>query len=242
MTTIDLECPKCGAPGSAPKDKIHSRLVCKKCHTVFHLTPSGRAVPGEPPDPEAKKDHPPHHHPAPSKKEAEPSGFPGFTRGPLLAVLALALMALGAVSLPALRALVAGPSEIVTPRAEAVAKALAGSSADAFKQSVLPGTEDDATRFYEQTMRSLAPVREKSPSKEVEAKVLVLEVDADQKVAQVVTFFTPKKGSTHVQQVTEVAADDSAKSIADVTLWFSKDGKGSWRLDGRRCVGVKPAS
>ena len=46
---IEMKCPACGAEGRAPKDKINTRLVCKKCLRVFHLTPSGRAVIGEPP-------------------------------------------------------------------------------------------------------------------------------------------------------------------------------------------------
>ncbi len=46
---IDVVCPHCGRAGSAPEDKVNSRLVCKKCHMVFHLSPSGRATPGEPP-------------------------------------------------------------------------------------------------------------------------------------------------------------------------------------------------
>ena len=46
---VEMKCPACGAEGRAPKDKINTRLVCKKCLRVFHLTPSGRAVIGEPP-------------------------------------------------------------------------------------------------------------------------------------------------------------------------------------------------
>jgi ribosomal protein S27AE len=48
---LNLECPNCGRIGTVPKEKSDSRLVCKKCHTVFHLSPAGRVHLGEPPQP-----------------------------------------------------------------------------------------------------------------------------------------------------------------------------------------------
>lgn len=46
---VEIQCPACGAGGRAPKDKIQTRLVCRKCLKVFHVTPSGKTMPGEPP-------------------------------------------------------------------------------------------------------------------------------------------------------------------------------------------------
>ena len=48
---LEIKCPACGAEGRAPKDKILTRLVCRKCLRVFHVTPSGMTVIGEPPTP-----------------------------------------------------------------------------------------------------------------------------------------------------------------------------------------------
>jgi hypothetical protein len=45
---IPIECPKCGRGGSVPPDRLNARLVCKACHTVFHLDNTGRMVLGEP--------------------------------------------------------------------------------------------------------------------------------------------------------------------------------------------------
>src|SRR4051794_25613205 len=45
---IEMSCPSCGRAGQVPKEKLHTRLVCRKCHVVFHMEPSGRAVLGEP--------------------------------------------------------------------------------------------------------------------------------------------------------------------------------------------------
>jgi hypothetical protein len=45
---IPIECPKCGRGGSVPPDRLNARLVCKACHSVFHLDNTGRMVMGEP--------------------------------------------------------------------------------------------------------------------------------------------------------------------------------------------------
>src|SRR4051794_11120772 len=44
-----MKCPACKVAGRTSKDKINTRLVCRKCLAVFHITPTGRAVLGEPP-------------------------------------------------------------------------------------------------------------------------------------------------------------------------------------------------
>ncbi len=49
IAMIEMKCPACGAAGRVSKDKLNTRLVCKKCLKVFHVTPTGRAVLGEPP-------------------------------------------------------------------------------------------------------------------------------------------------------------------------------------------------
>jgi len=46
---IEMQCPACGAAGRVTKDKILTRLVCRKCLRVFHVTASGKSFLGEPP-------------------------------------------------------------------------------------------------------------------------------------------------------------------------------------------------
>jgi hypothetical protein len=48
-----MECPKCGAYGEVPLDKIGKRLHCRKCNTFFHVDSSGNVHLGGPED--AKK-------------------------------------------------------------------------------------------------------------------------------------------------------------------------------------------
>ncbi len=50
---VDIKCPACGAEGRVTKQKVMTRLVCRKCLRVFHVTESGRSVLGEPAPPKS---------------------------------------------------------------------------------------------------------------------------------------------------------------------------------------------
>src|SRR5262249_49109459 len=41
---IEMSCPRCGAGGRVPRERVNSRLVCRKCLQVFHLSPSLQPV------------------------------------------------------------------------------------------------------------------------------------------------------------------------------------------------------
>jgi len=51
---IPIECPKCGRGGNVPPDRLNARLVCKACHSVFHMDNSGKLILGEPGVPDRK--------------------------------------------------------------------------------------------------------------------------------------------------------------------------------------------
>jgi hypothetical protein len=55
---ISIECPKCGRGGRVASDRANIRLVCKACHTVFHLDSAGRMILGEPESLEPKPTKP----------------------------------------------------------------------------------------------------------------------------------------------------------------------------------------
>ncbi|MFO0910340.1 MAG: zinc ribbon domain-containing protein [Isosphaeraceae bacterium] len=238
MTTIDMECPQCGAPGSVPRDRAHSRLVCKKCHAVFHLTPLGRPVLGEPPVTEPKRDD--HHHPPASPADRNTEFELPFSRtaglSAILAVLLVVGLGYGGLTVYS-RTRPAGQS--VTPRAEAVANAIAHESLETLKPASLPGSEEAASRFFEMARHVLAPVRANSPTKEVDAKVLVLELIENKTRAQVVGYFTARKGTARDQQIAEAEAaaaptGTTRTNSADLMLWFAKDPNGDWKFDPAR--------
>ncbi len=52
---IPIQCPQCGRTGNVPPDRLNARLVCKGCHSAFHMDAGGRMVLGEPGDPNSPK-------------------------------------------------------------------------------------------------------------------------------------------------------------------------------------------
>src|SRR5215212_2799528 len=66
ISMIDLACPNCGRAGSIPREKINTRLVCKKCHVAFHMNTAGRTLLGEPHQ-EVGKPEVVHHHSDPTR-------------------------------------------------------------------------------------------------------------------------------------------------------------------------------
>src|SRR5437763_827255 len=73
ISMIDLACPNCGRAGSIPREKINTRLVCKKCHVAFHMNTAGRTLLGEP-HLETAKPETTHHHDGPRMPSLEGLG------------------------------------------------------------------------------------------------------------------------------------------------------------------------
>lgn len=238
MTSIEMECPKCGAPGSVPRDRVHTRLVCKKCHAIFHLTSTGRTVLGEPPAEPAARDE----GRAPATRAA---GGPGG-EGPSPRVLVPVAIAAGLFVLVGALGYgyviwASSPGDDLAVRAKTTAEAIARESAPEVQAASLPDTTADASRFLDGTVVNLANIRAKSPTRELVANVVILAITDNESNAQVRAVFTPKLGSTRDQMISGVdPVQDVAAVSADVILWFAKDNHGRWRLDGRRSADYRP--
>jgi hypothetical protein len=233
MATIEMECPKCGAPGKVPRSKIQTRLVCRKCLAIFHLNPLGRAVLGEPPTNEPARNDAK----APVRA-ATVGGESGssMTRIPILVAALVLLVLLGAVGYGFFN-WGDDPAADVTTRATIAAQSIADENAEKFKAAALSGTESEATRFFEKARSSLNMVRRRSPTRTILPSVQLQEVSEGQGTAKVLAVFLPDLGTTRQQQITgvdTVTEKDASAMLA--TLCFVKDGQGRWRLDGKSCT------
>src|SRR5947208_1660602 len=139
---IEMSCPRCGAGGRVPRNKLNARLVCKKCLQVFHLTPGGQAVPGEPPpSKEASKERAPR-----ERIEFDASALEGL--GQKLAKIRLPdAKILGVVGLVLL--ITAGVAwllsrESVETRSRQIANAISKGEVGVVIGLAVPGTENDA--------------------------------------------------------------------------------------------------
>lgn len=233
MQLIDLECPACSRVGTAPREKSQGRLVCRKCHTIFHLTSNGKIVLGEPVDEAAKDDLKTAAKAAAPKFDPADIDFSNFGIGSLSKTQRYAIVGTACAALIYLFF----PFEYfqtndLTLNAERVTRAFAEGNTDTIQAVALPETGNDAVEYYKRIRPRLEEVRRESVSKTLLSGTLVVEMNKASGHAEVVGFFKPGVGTAR----DEAIINDSGivRKSAELTLHFSKDSQGSWRLDGKR--------
>ncbi|GAC1474881.1 MAG: hypothetical protein NVSMB9_26120 [Isosphaeraceae bacterium] len=237
---IDLECPHCGRPGSIPSQKINSRLVCKKCHLVFHLTTSGRAVPGEPtsaqgstsaPDPKAAR------HADTGGAEEGSFRFEGFGELRLTRSQGIVLLVLAGVIV--LRYFfLSGPHEdALSPKAQRAADALVSGNLGYLKGLVTPESVADVDRWHKSLQTVFENVKKQSTTGELMVTVLVLQESHANRLGQAMVFVAPAVGIARNEAIAaEAGAVPFSKTVQELTTHWELDGAGKWRLDARKSM------
>ena len=192
---IEMACPSCGRAGQVPKEKLQTRLVCRKCHMVFHVDSQGRPVLGEPVSAKEK-----------TKKEAEPKsilkalGIPTLEQmthmGDDLSdytfpVKPAAGLVGGLVGLWLIWGFVSGPGESVADTSRTVAEALAHDDLNRLKTLATDDTRDDMIRFYDAAHPKLEKARGGWPSKDANIQVVVVEEDLKTGKGETEVFYLP---------------------------------------------------
>jgi hypothetical protein len=192
---IDMACPSCGRAGQVPKEKLHTRLVCRKCHVVFHVDGNGRPVLGEPVSKESK-----------DKKEKEKKPVLAGFKLPTLddftgagndlseytfPVKPVAGVVGGLVVLYFIWGFLAGPGQSVADCSKTVAAALAKDDVDELKKFASSDTQNDVVRWYDTAHPQLEKARETWPSKEATVTVMTVEEDRSTGKGETEVFYTP---------------------------------------------------
>jgi hypothetical protein len=240
---IEMKCPACGAGGRVPRDKIGARLVCKKCLKVFHLTPSGQAVLGEPPAPKVV---------AKDKKVAkEPTGYETSD-----VVDALASK-FAKVQLPSPKTLgiIAGIAAVIglgywlfsrqslEIRTKIVGKAIIDADIKKIVDISVAGTENDVILWFNEVYRQYLDVK------------LVLGRDASIQVqipgnsggnsGVAILRFSGQGAQSAAPPLAEtmqpIPSLSNMKDSLDLRLFFLVDSWGNWLLDGKRTAEEKAA-
>ncbi len=231
----EMNCPACGAGGRIPRDKIGTRLVCKKCLKVFHVTPSGQAVLGEPPAPKLV---------AKEKISKDPTGYQTTEALDELA------SKLAKVKMPSSRSLgiVAGIALVLglgywlfsrqslETRAHKVGEAIINSDIKKVVDISVAGTETDVMLWFADVYRQYLNLK------------LVLGADAGIKIeipgssggnsGLAIVKFARKGGEVPAPSIVEtmqpIPSLSNVKDSLDVHLYFAVDALGNWLLDGKR--------
>ncbi len=237
--------PKLRPRGSAPNDKVNSRLVCKKCHTVFFVSPTGRSMLGEPPLPgkemAKEKDRPQAHGHHPASAVAvnvkEKDWAEGLFEASGQRMKALAAFALFAIAGLGYYFLVGGSPDILSVKAQDAANALAADDVSTLKGFALSRTRDDVGRWCDSFKTRVADIRKASPNHQLLASIFVTEENHSSQRGEVLMLFAPATGSTRDKAIASEAGQPSQadKNLTQVMTFWVLD-RGSWRMDGSKMV------
>ena len=230
---IDLECPKCGRIGSIPPSRANSRLVCKKCMSVFHMGATGRAVLGEP----ASAHHDPHGHDAATAVKKAEASAPSFDLGEinygLVGVLAVLLLIGGVYAMTV--GFGSRSATNVYPHALEMANAIETSDANAVQALATSDSAGEASTWFQSAQRT---VEEMKKGNGLKVTAIVTTENAADGTAQVEFFLIPIKAQARNEQIAREAGAPVGKVSELMTFWTFAGGR--WRFDAKKTVQINP--
>lgn len=237
---IDMNCPRCGAGGRVPRDKINARLVCKKCLQVFHLTPTLNAVIGEPPPPKkgAAKQGPAKVGEPRERVEIEIPGLSGVGEklakiklpdAKTMGIVAGVLLVVGLLSW-------LFSKQSIEQRSNALVKAIRRGDLESGVAMALPGTEMDAMTWLIDAHKQYLDVKMAIGNFDPGAKVQVQSSSGGSGGQTLIEF--SREGATSSGPI--AFSDDLApptpgkKQSLQMVIFWSMDTWGNWRFDATR--------
>jgi hypothetical protein len=232
---IEMKCPACGAGGRAPREKIGARLVCKKCLRVFHLTPSGQAVLGEPPQPKE----------APREKAARetygietPEAFEQLAHK--IANIKLptprTFGIMGAVALVGLLGYWFFSRQPLEARARTVAEAIIKTDMKQVVDMCVPGTENEAIQWYAETYKKYMNLK-LALGHDAGIKIKTLG-ESKGNATTVIAVFAQEgqrgEGTALLDTIQTIPSLSNTPAVLEVPLFFVVNAWGNWVLDGKR--------
>jgi len=232
---VEIKCPACGAAGRAPKEKIQTRLVCRKCLKVFHITPSGKTVLGEPPVPgQAAVSHA---KAAPDSTENVDEWFERASRrlfSPTTMILAVGLILL------ALAAVIFRPRspETLQDRVAKAAKAAVQGDLQSIRELAVPETTADVVVWFVTIRPKCDDMLQRLGSRKLAVETEVKQQDPAQESAEVVAQVSmvdelERKGN--VLPDATIVVTPAGPPVSLSMAWKS-GGMAGWQLDGRRTL------
>ncbi|WP_422931221.1 hypothetical protein [Singulisphaera sp. PoT] len=211
---------------------MNTRLVCRKCHVVFHMTNGGRTLFGEPQAEPVEMDSKTSHRI--SKIASHPGTIPDF-RGPLrriapekVGIAATLVVAVGIAILVLNR-----PGQTVADSSSLLVKKLVDDDLTYLKKIATEDTVDDVVRWFDVVHPLLVKARERWKTKSTDIRVAVMEETSKNGSSQ--TFVYPLAGAARDSSIkTAAEADPTLMAPVDVILHWTKDKHGKWRLDGQQ--------
>jgi hypothetical protein len=245
---IDMKCPSCGAGGRVPREKVNVRLTCKKCLRIFHLSPAGQAILGEPPAPKVS---------AKPRAPRDSSGYEAagaiddfaekFSKIKIPAIPPRTLGIAGAVLLVGLLGYWFFTRQGLEARSVSVAHAFNTTDIPLVMTMTSPETAMDAIKWFNEAIRKYNDLKVALGGQEPGIKTRVVEGSKGGGTQVVVTFYKTgprQEGPALVEALQPVPslANSSTKQDLDLPMIWVSDTWGNWVLDGTRTLEALPAS
>ncbi len=231
---MEIQCPACGAEGRAPKDKIRTRLVCRKCLKVFHITSSGKTVLGEPlPTGQPSIAGSQEAIAADSTQRVdqwfERTSKQLFSPSSLIFCLGFILLSL-AIAFFATRR-----QESLQERVAKAAKAAVLGDLQSIRELAATATEDGLVMWYISVRPQCDQLLQRSGGKTLAVETEVIRQDPDQERAEVVAHVSieeslERKGVS----LPEASMSITPGLLISLPLAWKREGSAGWRLDGSR--------
>ncbi len=236
------------APEAAYREKVNSRLTCKRCLRVFHLTPSGQAVLGEPAPPkDAMKPRAARSGPNVETASAIDDIAEKLTKVKIPSVPPKTIGAVAGVLLVGALIYWFFSRATIEARAESVASYLKKPELmkDVIELSAT-GTEMDTIKWYNEAYRKFAELSVAFGGRDLAVKVKVEEPSQAGATTTVITFYNGgprQEGSAIVEALQPVPSlANTDKLTLDLSLAWVSDSFGNWVLDGTRTLELLAAS
>jgi hypothetical protein len=234
---IDMKCPSCGAGGRIPREKVNTRLVCKKCLRVFHVGPGGHSVLGEPAaSKSAAKPHAPHaaaHH-DPVERFDNVAATLSKVKLPQIDVRIVG--GIGLIVLLGALGFWLFSRQSLERRSEEIAKAFVKADMKTAIDLSLPGTEMDTIQWYSMRFQQYNELKLAFGGQEAGATI----VEKGQKdgVAEVSLHFSKGglrfDGSIFSDMYQPNPSLSNIRQTLEIPLFWVPDFWGNWMLDGTR--------
>jgi hypothetical protein len=236
---IDMKCPSCGAGGRIPKEKVNTRLVCKKCLRVFHVTAAGNTVLGEPAVP---KEEPKQRSTREPSRHDQGQAFDELTskltkvKLPQVQPMTLGLIA-GVLLLSSLGYWLIFYKQSLATRTETVARCIIKSDMKTVVELAVPGTEMDTMRWYHDIYKSYMDLKLALAGQEAGISIQLPGAETGG-TTRVNLLFSKDglrfDGSLFNDALQPNPSLSQSKQSLEVPLFWVKDLFGNWQLDGTK--------
>lgn len=230
----DIACPNCGGAGRIPREKVNTRLVCKKCHMVFHMTSGGRTLLGEPVAETRKGDRQSTREGAEAKPRSDwRENLPEFTvtgRSALISLIAIVVVAIGYF-------LFNQAPESLQDRGKKVGEAFAEGNLSLLKSYASDDSADEVVQWYGIADRVLQERKKIWTGQEIKVGVVPVEENPRQRTGEVLVSLVPSHGTPHAEAIAKNSEHaEMARRSLELSLFFKLDSWGKWRLDGKKTL------